>query len=69
MILGHSLQSHMQPVNSGINSHISESLFMTKSLLDTCTSLDIAGVCLSLSLISQEHQSLPFDLSTNLMKE
>ena len=30
----------------GINSHFNKSLFMAEFLLETCTSLDIAGVCL-----------------------
>ena len=36
----------------GINSHFSESFFMAKSLLETCTSLDMAGVCLWKSFLS-----------------
>ena len=47
--------------------HFIESLFMAKSALEPCTTLDVAGVCLQKSL-SVWHQSLPFGLSTNLMK-
>ena len=65
-ILGHSLWSHAANM---IYSHFSESLFMTKAPLETCTSLDIAGVCLWKSFLYQSApESLPFGLSTNLMK-
>ena len=43
MILGHSLWSHAFNM---IYSYFSGSLFMAKSSLETCTSLDIAGVFL-----------------------
>ena len=42
----------------GINSHFSESLFMAKSPLETCTSLDIACVCLWKSFLYQPGTSL-----------
>ena len=42
VIPGHSLQSHAA---NTIYFHFSESLFMTKSALETCTSINIAGVC------------------------
>ena len=43
MILRHSLWSYAANM---IYSHFSESLFMAKSPLETCTSLDIDGFCL-----------------------
>ena len=48
MILGYSLKSHAANMISDF--HFSEALFMAKSFLEPCTTLNVAGLCLGKSL-------------------
>ena len=55
MILGHSLWSHATNMTYF---HFSESLFMAKSALETCTGLGIAGVWSVCESLYQSNASL-----------